>query len=309
MNPKLSALELQTISLLGTPLSIRELTNLTGVTKGYTSRTVASLKDKGFIEISKRGITKKITLSTNLHASRLKSLLHKRSYMPLTELLQGSGIPILAVLACGSADFTRLREESGVSGATLWRWIKKFKEHAMLLSRNDEYEIPHDLADIKEFLEYYCSYFAVSTLKGISSSANFITAHGFEFLFSLDRELIHKNVKPTALTAISEEIPLMFTENYYFYPGRTLRGEEIAVHAVVTDPHSKRNLTYVILYIMKLKLDRTLFLKIAKRYKVEDIAENILKMLNTWEKPDEPYMPDPMYVKEKMAEYKIQWRE
>ncbi len=44
-------------------------------------------------------------------------------------------------------------------------------------------------------------------------------------------------------------------------------------------------------------------------YNVEDIAENILKMLNTWEKPDEPYMPDPMYVKEKMAEYKIQWRE
>lgn len=165
MKINLSALELRTISLLDIPLSISELTERTGVTKGYISRTVASLKAKGFVEISKKGITKKVTLSSNLHASRLKSLLQRRNYMPLAELLQGSGLQILTVLASGSADFTRLRDESKISEATLWRWIKKFKQHAMLLSRNDEYELPHDLGDLKEFLDLYCSYFAVSTLK------------------------------------------------------------------------------------------------------------------------------------------------
>jgi hypothetical protein len=114
--------------------------------------------DKGFVEISKSGITKNVSLTNNLHAVTLRTLLHKRSYMPLTELLQGSGIRVLAVLSGGKADFADLRDESGVSVATLWRWIKKFKEHAMLLSRNHEYELPHDLQDIQEFLKYYCTY-------------------------------------------------------------------------------------------------------------------------------------------------------
>ncbi|MDP3103241.1 MAG: winged helix-turn-helix domain-containing protein [Candidatus Methanoperedens sp.] len=307
MNINLSALELRTISLLDAPLSISELTEKTGVTKGYISRTVASLKDKGFVETSKIGITKKVALSSNLHAARFRYLLHNRSYMPLDELLQGSGMQILGVLASGSADFTRLREESGVSKATLWRRIRKFKDHAMLLSRNNEYELPQDLKDIREFLEHFCSYFAVSTMKEISPAGNFIAAKGFEFLFSLKEELIHENARSTGLTSISDEIPLMLAENYYFYTSRTLSREEIAVHAIVADPHSKRNLTYVIIYVLKVKLDMALFLKIAKRYRVEDIAGNVLKLLNTWEKPEEPYMPDPAYVREKLKEYKIQW--
>ncbi len=303
MNQNLSTLELRTISLLDTPLSISELSEKTGVTRGYISRTISSLKDKGIVEISKRGITKKVALSSSLHAARLKSLLRSRSYMPLEELLQGSAIQILAVLACGSADFERLREESSISKATLWRWIKKFKEHAMLLSRDNEYGLPHDLNDIREFLDYYCSYFAVSTLKEISPAGSFIAAKGFEFLFSLKGEIVHENVKPTGLTSISEEIPLMLVENYYFYSSRTLSREEIAVHAIAADPHSKRNLTYVIMYILKAKLDTALFLKIAKRYRMEGIAGSILKLLNTWKQPEEPYMPDPAYIREKLKEY------
>jgi DNA-binding IscR family transcriptional regulator len=309
MNYKLSALELRTISILDNAFSISELTEKIGATKGYISRTVASLKDKGFVEISKSGITKKVTISSNMHASRLKSILHNRSYMPLEELLQGTGIQVLAVLACGSADFAQLQEESGLSEATLRRWIKKFKEHAVLRSQNGEYELLEDLKDIREFLEYYCSYFAISTLKKISPAGNFIAAKGFEFLFSLKGEIINKNIRPTGLTSISEEIPLMLAENYYFYSSRTPSREEIALHAIVADPRSKRNLTYVILYILKEKLDTALFLKIAKLYKIEDIAGGVLKLLNTGEQAEEPYMPDPAYVREKLKEYKIRWRE
>jgi len=305
----ISPLELKIISLLDTSLSTSELAERTGVTKGYISRAVASLTDKGFVETSKKGITKKVTLSVNLHASRLKTLLFRRSYMPFAELLQGSGLPIMAVLASGSADFTHLRDESNVSEATLWRWIKKFKEYALLMFKNNEYALSHDLSDLKEFLYYYCSYAAAFTLKEISPASNFIAAKGFEFIFSMETELVHENVKPSGLTAISEYIPLMLAENHYFYSSRKLSLEEIAVHAIVIDPHSKRNLTYVILFILKTELDRDIFLKIAKRYRVEDIAKSVLKLLNTWQKPDEPFMPDPAYVKEKLKEYKIRWQE
>ncbi|MBU4490838.1 MAG: hypothetical protein KKD69_00035 [Euryarchaeota archaeon] len=229
--------------------------------------------------------------------------------MPIGELLQGSSMQILSVLAFGSADFTRLRDESGASEATLRHWIKKFKEHAMLILKDDVYELPHDLRDVREFLDYYCSYFAVSTLKEIAPSGSFIAAKGFEFLFSMKGEIVHENVRSTGLTLISEEIPLMFAENHYFYSSRTLSREEISVHAIAADPHSKRNITYVIMYILKKKkLDKAFFLEIARRYRVEDIAGSVLKLLNTWKQPEEPYMPDPAYVREKLKEYNIRWQ-
>ncbi len=114
MNYNLSALELRTISLLDNTLSIKELTKRTGITKGYISRTVASLKDKVSWKFNfKEGVTKKAALSSNLHAVRLKSLLYNRRYMPLEELLQGSSMQILAVLSHDTSDFDRLIEEGG----------------------------------------------------------------------------------------------------------------------------------------------------------------------------------------------------
>jgi len=35
---------------------------------------------------------------------------------------------------------------------------------------------------------------------------------------------------------------------------------------------------------LKTELNRDTFLKIAKRYRVEDIAKSLLKLINTWEK-------------------------
>ncbi len=307
MNVKLSELELRVISLLDDSLTMGELAERASVTRGYISRAATSLRDKGFVEISKSGITKNVSLANNPHAVTLRTILNKRSYMPLTELLQGSGIRVLAALSGGKADFANLRDESGVSVATLWRWIKKFKEHAMLLSRNHEYELPHDLHDIEKFLKYYCAYSATSTLREISPEGDFIATHGFEFLFTSNKTITRENVKPSGLTAISETIPLMLTENYYFHSSRRLPVEEIAVHAVVADPHSKRDLTYVILYILKTKLDENLFLRISTRYGVADVSQSILNLLTIREQPEQSFMPSLSYIKEKAEEYNIRW--
>lgn len=309
MNFKLSELELRIIPLLDNSPTIGELAKLTSVTTGYISRMVTSLKHKGFVEVSTRGITKKVKLTNNLHAAKLKAILQKRSYMPLPQLLQGSGIQVLAVLSTGKADLTRLIDESQISEATLRRHIRKFKKHAMLLYQNKEYELPQDLVDIREFLKDYCSYFAVSTLQEISPQARFISSHGFEFLFASDSEVKHPNVKPTGLNAISSTIPLMLAENYYFYSMRKLSCEEIAAHAIIADLYSKRNLTYVILYILKTKPDNDLFLKISSQYGIARISKSMLALLDTWEQPKEKFMPSPSYIKQKAEEYNIKWQE
>ena len=309
MNFKLSEPELRIILLLDNSPTIGELAKLTSVTTGYISRIVTSLKHKGFVEVSTRGITKKVKLSNNLHAAKLKAILQKRRYMPLPQLLQGSGIQVLAVLSTEKADLARLMDESQISEATLRRYIRKFKKHAMMLYHNKEYELPQDLVDIREFLKDYCSYFAVSTLQEISPQARFITSHGFEFLFASDSEVKQPNIRPTGLTAISGTIPLMLAENHYFYSMRDLSCEEIAAHAIAVDPHSKRNLTYVILYILKTKPDNDLFLKISSQYGIAHISKSMLYLLDTWKQPEEKFMPSPSYIKQKAEEYNIKWQE
>lgn len=309
MNFKFSELELRIILLLDNSPTIGELAKRTGVTAGYISRIVTSLKHKGFVEVSTRGITKKVKLTNTLHAVKLKAILQKRSYMPLPQLLQGSGIQVLAVLSTGKADLTRLMDESQISEATLRRHIRKFKKHAMLLYQNKEYELLPDLVDIRDFLKDYCSYFAVSTLQEISPEARFITSHGFEFLFASGSEVKHPNVRRTGLTAISGTIPLMLAENYYFYSMRKLSHEEIAAHAIAADPHSKRNLAYVLMYILKTKLDKDLFLRISNQYGIARISKSMLDLLDTWKQPEEKFMPAPSYIKQKAEEYNIKWQE
>ena len=309
MNFKLSEPELRIILLLDNSPTIGELAKRTGVTAGYISRVVTSLKLKGFVEVSTRGITKKVKLTNNLHAVKLKAILQKRSYMPLPQLLQGSGIQVLAVLSTGKADLARLIDESQISESTLRRHIRKFKKHAMLLYQNKEYELLQDLVDIREFLKDYCSYFAVSTLQEISPHARFIASHGFEFLFASDSEVKHPNVRPTGLTAISGTIPLMLAENHYFYSMRNLSCEEIAAHAITADPHSKRNLSYVILYILKTKPDKDLLLRISNQYGIARISKSMLYLLDTWGQPEEKFMPSPSYIKQKAEEYNIKWQE
>jgi len=306
---KLSEPELRIISVLNNSPTIGELTKHTSVTAGYISRVVASLKHKGFVEVSTRGITKKVKLSNNLHAVKLKAILQKRSYMPLPQLLQGSGILVLAVLSTGKADLTRLIDESQISEATLRRHIRKFKKQAMLLYQNKEYELPQDLTDINEFLKDYCSYFAVSTLQEISPQGRFISSHGFEFLFASDMEVKQPNVRPTGLTVISGTIPLILAENYYFYSMRKLSYEEIAAHAIAADPHSKRNLAYVLMYMLKTKPDKDLFLRISNQYGIARISKSMADLLDTWKQPEEKFMPSPSYIKQKAEEYNIKWQE
>lgn len=309
MNLKLSELELRIIPLLDNSPTIGELAKLTSVTVGYISRVVASLKHKGFVEVSTRGITKKVKLTNNLHAAKLKAILQKRSYMPLPQLLQGSGIQVLAVLSTGKADLARLMNESQISEATLHRHIRKFRKHAMMLYQNKEYELPQDLVDIRDFLKDYCSYFAVSTLQEISPQARFVTSHGFEFLFASDSEVKHPNIRPTGLSAISGTIPLMLAENHYFYSMRKLSHEEITAHAIAADPHSKRNLTYILLYMLKTKPDKNLLLRISNQYGIARISKSMLDLLDTWKQPEEKFMPSPSYIKQKAEEYNIKWQE
>ncbi|MCL7476506.1 MAG: hypothetical protein M8352_10785, partial [ANME-2 cluster archaeon] len=184
----------------------------------------------------------------------------------------------------------------------------EFKNHAIVLQRDSEYELSPDLEDIREFIRDYCSYFAVSTLNKLSSHGRFITSHGFEFLLVSDITIRHENIQPTGLTAISKIIPLMQTENHYFYSLRELSCEEIAVHAIALDPYSKRNLTYVILYMLKIKIDSNRFIKISHQYGI-DIAGSIVNLVNTWEQPEEKFMPSPLYIKQKAAEYDIKCHE
>ena len=84
MNFKFSKPELRTITLLDNSPTIGELAKRTGVTTGYISRVVASLKHRGFVEVSTRGITKKVKLTNTLHAVKLKAILQKRTFILLT---------------------------------------------------------------------------------------------------------------------------------------------------------------------------------------------------------------------------------
>lgn len=99
----------------------------------------------------------------------------------------------------------------------------------------------------------------------------------------------------------------MLAENYYFYSMRKLSHEEIAAHAIAADPHSKRNLTYVLMYMLKTKPDKDLLLRISNQHGIIRISKSMLDLLDTWKQPEEKSMPSPSHIKQKAEEYNIKW--
>ncbi|MFQ6056037.1 MAG: hypothetical protein ACE5J3_08670 [Methanosarcinales archaeon] len=307
--PELSEIEIKTLNVLNGSLSVNVLAKRVGVTKGYLSRIVSYLEKKRFVECRRYGITKLVSVADSLHASSFKALLSEKSYIPFHTLLRDSGLRILAILADLNtipSSLKNLEDETGVSKPTLLRKLKKFREYGIL----QNYKISIDLNRMREFLRYYLEYWAVSLVKDFSSCGTLIFRRGFEFIFASPNEVPSKKIKLTGLSKISQEIPLLLTENYYFYSNknRMLSNEEIIIHTILANPYSRRNTTYALLYAIKLGLNEEKLLFYADKYSLKEYAIDFINILNNKSGESKIYLPSPDYLKKKALEYNLKWK-
>lgn len=261
MKLRLSALQLKILR----SLCFKEYKNIDELAKGLNkspSRVSVALKDladKGFIETRKIGLSKQIVLSDNKHSSLLKTFISEYHHMKFEELLSGSTLEILLPITYSKVKFADIVRLSGCSERTVRRTMKKLKEFGMVtMDREFYYSIGPLHGLLSDFVKEFQSYLNIKSALSFSRTSVIPWQRGKEFLVKTSEE--EKRRKWVFSTCYEKMygygVQLVLTNfRYYFYSPfkKHLKVEDVALHTLILDPTSSRNILYVLLLITKSK--------------------------------------------------------
>ncbi len=158
MDFKLSKLELRALSVLcsgGLPAG--ELAVRLGASKSLVSRVVASLGNKGLVDLERQGTRKLVSLSPRQHAQAFKRLRESRPQASLEDWLSGWALDVLVVMGWGNgASMERLVRECSCSKNTIGRIITALSGVGIVARRGGAWMVYDSLAD--DFANAFADY-------------------------------------------------------------------------------------------------------------------------------------------------------
>jgi hypothetical protein len=91
-------------------------------------------------------------------------------------------------------------------------------------------------------------------LESLDSTGTVLWSEGLEFVFSTRRAVKAPGVNETGITAMGRRGLRFVSDTLYYHCAHwkpRLRREEIALHQILVDPNSTRNISYGLLFLMK----------------------------------------------------------
>jgi len=217
------------------------------------SYNLKKLLDKGLIMENTRGFRKYVQFSDFKHASLLKNLLLVYYHIDWENLLVGKGLYILFQIISGFEN-----SFYGVSKATFWRYLRRFRTHGILQKKVNKYEINPRFSILADFLNEYQLFFIKRIAEKLSSEAVVLWHRDFEFLVR-----VPKSVKVTSeklhLTATSLfpslGLPIFSEYNILFYSERkkNIKIEDAVLHTLLIERKNVRYVIYSLLLLHKYK--------------------------------------------------------
>ena len=115
---------------------------------------------------------------------------------------------------------------------------------------------------------------------------------------------------PTALTVLPTYGIQLLTHDLYYYhePNLTeLALEDVILHTLLIDPESQTYSTYALLLALKNKriIDMNLLLEKSRKYKIVDLARNLVKYIESNGRIREWPLPDPNELQEQTDLYGV----
>jgi DNA-binding Lrp family transcriptional regulator len=253
-------------------LTITKIASILGVTPGLASRLVRDLEKKGFLTDTRKGSSKEIRFSTNLHAQLFSELIKREPDVAWENVLPYSRLGVMMGrigLSLG-ANYSR---------TTRWRAIRDVGAHGQLRERN------HIL---KEFLQAYYDYISRDfASKKLPQDAAVIWRKGLRYLFRVPvGEVVGVGFLPTAISVFPRYgIRLVTKYDYYLYEPAVehLSVEDHIIHTLLIDPNSSTYSTYAILLLLKTaeRVDRSRLTAKAEEYGVREAVQALLDYLDT----------------------------
>lgn len=243
-----------------------------GVSLGMASRILKEVSSKGFVTVSRNGITKAARLSTNVHAQLLSDLLKKEANTPLERIMSYSSMSIL---------FNRIGFDFGSNPSrnTIWSRGRELNAFGLDSKRN---------ALLRDFLEAYADFISREfASKYIPQNAEIIWNRNFQCVFKISGG--SPLPRPFLKTAISVlptfGIKLISDSDYYYFSKylSELTYEDYFLHTLLIDPSSSTYVVYATLLMLKIrdKVSKSSLLDRAKYYGISGITGAVLRYIDT----------------------------
>jgi len=246
------------------------------------SRVVASLAGKGFVNLSRTGRSKSVSLSDTKHAQHFKRLLAEFGHMNLEHVLSDSSLEVLSHILDGPLGRKELTERSSLSDKTVKVALRKLRAVGVIVSKGRfRYALSERFRLLGEFITEFTAYLNQKAAERFAADSVILWQREREFIIRTEAEKSERNFFPTATPVFHQYgIELLLPRHrYYFHsPYRsTLRVEDIILHTLALDRDSTRNILSVLLLWEKNKqwLSVEYLSEEAEKYELRDVIERL----------------------------------
>jgi len=289
--------------------SLGRIMEVAGISYPALARIISSLANKGFLQVSKKGISRQVSLSDTKHAQLFKSVLSEFKHMNLEKVLGGSSLETLSHMNEAPLKRMELEKLTGLTAKTVKVTLKRFREVGLILIQDrSKYVLNKRFSLLEEFVKEFRRYYNQRLAEEFSEDSTIIWQMGKEFLI---RARSQKEGEGFFLTGISRfhqyGITLFLPDyNYFFYsPYKSkLSVEDIILHAIRADPNGTRTiLSALLLWKKNEPLDMRYLCEEAKKYQIDDATKALIEYLKSEGKAKPEYFPTWTEYYDKTKEY------
>ncbi|MBU1913994.1 MAG: hypothetical protein ABIE25_09045 [Thermoplasmatota archaeon] len=215
-------------------------------------RAIQSLSSSKIIEIRRMGKSLSLTPSSHGHSKALAAYLGG-SERPIEPLI-GSRLLVLLSVSSNPKSLDRVAEEVMLTSESVRRIVWDLKGYGAIRQEKRTISIPLSDAALVRFLQDFSKGACAAMLESITPTGTVLWSEGLEYKFSSRTPVNARGVSETAITAMSKHGLRFITDTRYYhcaYWKPRLKREDIAVHQILIDPSSTRNISYSLLFLTK----------------------------------------------------------
>ena len=268
-------------------------------------RTVNSLSSSKLVEVKRTGKRIQLSLSPHGHSKALSAYL-EGGRRPIDPLI-GSRLLVLLSVSSNPKVLERVAEEVRLSNESVRRIVWALRGFGAISQEKMTISIPPSDTTLARFLQDFSKGACAAMLESIAPSGTVLWSEGLEFLFSSRTPANARCVAETGITAMSKRgLRFMSDARYYHYAywRPRLRREDIALHHVLVDPSSTRNISYALLFLMKEGFSPAYLARLGDALGARALAGQIASFLSGGT-VDSPHFPSRADMAELCTEYGV----
>lgn len=256
--------------------SITDIRDIADISVTSVYRAVNSLSSSKLAEGKRSGRRMKLSPGHHGHSKALCSYL-EGSRRPIDPLI-GSGLLVLLSVSSNPKQMGRLTEEVRRSHESVRRIIWSLRRFGAVSQEREKISIPPSDTVLERFLKDFSKGACEAMLESIEPTGTVIWSEGIEFIFATRKTVNAPGVNETGITAMAKRgLRFMSDTRYYHYAHwePRLRNEDIAIHQILVDPNSTRNISYGLLFLLKEGYSRAYLARLGDALGISALAGQI----------------------------------